>query len=330
MTLETIEKQSTNKIYWIKFQEQNGKILGISKSKPIMSDVDYSVIQSDNEDLPTIVKGKANIKDYFVQANLLTNDWQFVKKSKKLELQPIRKKLEQVPLSNNIEENDIYITLYKKSMKAIIAINSKRVMKHQNLAMINDVVANDYSLLNLFVCKKNDPDRLITIIQVDTKSLVLNKKIIVDLPSMLLEYADIDQLSIFVMPVFDKYGINYVDELIETPELVGHQKIINSNSYNQNALINIYTVNNNTLELNHNINESQFNLFGNKNTLKFVVCDQHYDNLVGGFEIYINELLSSNSREVLLNFNVPKNPLFLYKNNNILVSYNGDKHEQYD
>ena len=330
MTLETIEKQSTNKIYWIKFQEQNGKILGISKSKPIISDVDYNVIQSDNEDLPTIVKGKANIKDYFVQANLLTNDWQFVKKSKKLELQPIRKKLEQVPLSNNVEENDIYITLYKKSMKAIIAINSKRVMKHQNLAMINDVVANDYSLLNLFVCKKNDPDRLITIIQVDTKSLVLNKKIIVDLPSMLLEYADIDQLSIFVMPVFDKYGINHVDELIETPELVGHQKIINSNSYNQNALINIYTVNNNTLELNHNINESQFNLFGNKNTLKFVVCDQHYDNLVGGFEIYINELLSSNSRKVLLDFNVPQNPLFLYKNNNILVSYNGDKHEQHD
>ena len=330
MTLETIEKQSTNKIYWIKFQEQNGKILGISKSKPTISDVHYSVIQSDNEDLPTIVKGKANIKDYFVQANLLTNDWQFVKKSKKLELQPVRKKLEQVPLSNNIEENDIYITLYKKSMKAIIAINSKRVMKHQNLAMINDVVANDYSLLNLFVCKKNDPDRLITIIQVDTKSLVLNKKIIVDLPNMLLEHADIDQLSIFVMPVFDKYGINYVDELIETPELVGHQKIINSNSYNQNALINIYTVNDNTLELNHNINESQFNLFGNKNTLKFVVCDQHYDNLVGGFEIYINELLSSNSREVLLNFNVPQNPLFLYKNNNILVSYNGDKHEQHD
>ena len=330
MILETTEKQSTNKTYWIKFQKSTGKVFGISKSKPDTLDTPYSAIQSNDRDLSMVVSGKANIKEYFVQRNMLTNDWQFVKKSKKLELQPVRKRLEQVPLSDNIEENDIYITFYKKSMKAVISINTKRVIKHQNLAMINDVVANDYSLLNLFVCKKNDPDRLITIIKIDTKSLVFNKKLIVDLPEMLLEYADIDHLSVFVLPVFDQYGINYVDELIETPNLKGQQKLINSNNYDKNELINIYTVNDNTLLVEHNINESQFNLFGKNNNLKFVVCDGNIDRLVTGFEINVNELLSAKSTNIQLDIKIPEVPLFLYKNNNITVSYNGDKHEQHD
>lgn len=330
MTLEITKNQSTNKSYWIKFKEDTGKILGISKGKPSNINPGICVVESKHEDLSLLVRGNANIKDYFVQENALTEEWVFVKKSKDLELQPVRKKFEQISYSNNIEENDIYITIYKQSMKAIIAINSKRVLKSKNLSTINNVVSNEYSLLNLFVCKNKDPDSLISIIEVDTKSLIANKKIIVDLPQSILQYTDIEDASIFVLPVFESYGINYVNELVETPELIGQNKIINSNVYGKKSTLNIYTVNDNVIEIQHNIEESQFNLFGSRNTMKFLICNQYYDKLVGGFEISVNDLLSANTREILLNFKVPKVPLFLYKNNNISVSYNGDKHEQYD
>ena len=330
MTLETIEKQSTNKTYWVKFNEHSGKVTGILKRKPDTVDPGDGVVETDNPDAGLLLKGRANIKDFSVQPNVITNGWLFSRKSKELELQPVRKKFEQIPYSNNIEENDIYITLYKQSMKAVIALNVQRVIKNNNLAMINDVVANQYSLLNLFICKKNDPDSLISIIEIDAKVLVRYNKLIVNIPESILEYTDMDNVSIFVLPVFEKYGVNIVNKMIDTPELKGQQKLINHNVYNELSLINIYAVNDNVLRIEHNIQESQFNLFGSKKNIKFLVCNKYYDNLLGGFEVDVNKLLSTNSVDIKLNFDVPEIPLFLYKNNNILVSYNGDKHEQYD
>ena len=330
MTLETIEKQSTNKTYWVRFNEHSGKVTGILKRKPDRVDPGDNVVETDDPDAGLLLKGRANIKDFSVLPNLLTKGWLFSRKSKELELQPVRKKLEQVPYSNNVEENDVYITFYKQSMKAVVAINTKRVIKNNNLAMINDVVANEYSLLNLFICKRNDPDSLISVIEIDTKFLVKNTKIIVDIPESILQYTDIGDISLFVLPVFEKYGVNFVNALVDTPELKGQSKLLNQNIYNENALINIYAVNDNTITVTHNIQESQFNLFGDKRRVRFIVCDQFYDKLLGGFDIDVDELLSQNSIDIKLNFNVPEVPLFLYKNNNILVSYNGEKHEQND
>ncbi len=323
MTLETTEKQSTNKQYWIRFVEDTGKVTGISSNKPNKVKDGYKVIQSDNEDLRLLFKGKANIKDYLVKKNVLTNDWLFSKKSKELELQPTRKKFEQVPLSASTEDNDIFITFYKQSMKAVISLNRSRVIKTNNLATISDVVENEYSLLNLFVCKKNDPDRLISIIEIDAGMLVKYSKLIVDLPENILQYADIDQLSIFVLPVFEKYGISFVDKFRETPDLKGQSKLLNQNTQDD-GLINIYTVNDNVLQIQHNVDESQFSLFNNSN-LKFIVCNKYIDNLVGGFEVNVNELLSTDSVKIKLNFDMPDSPIFFYKNNNISVSYNGEK-----
>ncbi len=324
MTLETTEKQLTNKKYWIRFVEDTGKVSGISSSKPDKVKDGYHIIQSDNEDLKLLVRGKANIKDYLVKKNALTNDWLFGRKSRELELQPIRKKFEQVPLSTHVEENDIFITFYKQSMKAVVALNKTRVIKNNNLSTISDVVENEYSLLNLFVCKKNDPDRLISIIEVNAKLLVKYSKLILNLPESILDYSDIDQLSIFVLPVFEKYGISFVDKFIETPELKGQSKLLNQNTQDD-GLINIHTVNDNVLEIQHNANESQFGLFKNQSKLRFVICNKHIDNFIGGFEVNVNELLSTDSLKIKLSFDIPDNPLFFYKNNNISVSYNGEK-----
>ena len=324
MTLETTEKQLTNKKYWISFVEATGKVVGISATEPNKVDDKFTVIQSDNEDLRLLLKGKANIKNYLVKKNALTNDWLFSKKSKELELQPIRKKFEQVPLSTNAEENDIFVNFYKQSMKAVITLNKTRVIKNNNLATISDVVENEYSLLNLFVCKKNDPDKLITIIEVDAKLLVKYGKLLLDLPETILKYADIDKISIFVLPVFEKYGISFVDKFIETPDLKGQSKLINQNTHDD-ALINIYAVNDNVLEIKNNTNESQFSLFYNQSNLRFIVCNKHVDNFIGGFSVNVNELLSTDSLNIKLDFEIPDKPLFFYKNNNISVSYNGEK-----
>lgn len=324
MTLETTEKQSTNKKYWIRFVEDTGRVVGISATKPDKVNDEFNLIQSDNEDIKLLLKGKANFKNYLVKKNVLTNDWLFSKKSKELELQPIRKKFEQIPLSKYIEQNDILITFYKQNMKAVITLNKTRVIKNNNLATISDVVENEYSLFNLFVCKKNDPDKLITIIEVDAKQLVSYAKLIVDLPEDILEHSDIDQLSIFVLPVFEKYGISFVDKLIETPDLKGQSKLLNQNTKDL-GLINIYADNDNVLEIQHSFDESQFGLLNYKSILRFVVCDKYIDNFIGGFEINVNELLSAESLRIKTNFDIPDVPLFVYQNNNISVSYNGEK-----
>ena len=82
MISETTEKNFTNKKFWIKFHEHTGAVKGISKQKPKNITPGMLAIETDDPDAALLLKGKANIKDFSVLPNLITDGWLFSRKSK--------------------------------------------------------------------------------------------------------------------------------------------------------------------------------------------------------------------------------------------------------
>lgn len=328
MSTEPIDKSSKNKKYWVSFSKRTGAISSVGKQEPTVNDRSIQVVQLDDPVLKQFARGKKNTREYIIAWNVLSDSWGVSKKKDELELQPLRNRLEQIEKSEDPTLHDIYISLYKRDMKAVISVNTSNIIKNYNLSKINNIVHNEFSLMNLFVCRKDDPDFLLGVLEIDAMFLMQHKKLVFDLPHDLLSAEDFENVSFFTIPVFDSYGLQYLEDFVNTPDLSGDKKIVNHSSTNQDAKINIYKVNENTIKLDSKLKTSEFNLFDGRKELVLVVCDTEVDNLLGGVYISVNDLLSKTSLDVELKFKIPENPIFLYKNNNISVSYNGEKHEQ--
>ena len=324
MTSETAEKKHLTS-YWLSFIENTGKIVGISKRKPRdISDEHKLVNIIGNSEARKISRGDVNLKDYAISWSVLSNSWDLTRKKNHIELQPLRRELKEIPATDTPNEDEIHFSIYKKDMKAVVSINRTKIAATHNISKLNRIVHNEWNLMNIFVCKKDDPDSLITIIPIDALFLFKHKKMIIDLPQIILRSTDIDNISLFTIPLFNEYGLSYYEDYVATPNEAGLNKIINSNLYNDKGQINIHVVNDNTLNFKQNLQGADFNTFDARNIFRILVCDTVYDNLIGGVDIPVGDLLSETSIDVELPFNIPETPLFLYKNNNITISYNGE------
>ena len=85
--------------------------------------------------------------------------------------------------------------------------------------------------------------------------------------------------------------------------------------------INIRVVDN-VAYIESDIKDSEIYYFDGRPKLKFVVCNNSIDELVGAFEVPVGNLLQSESK-VNLSFKWPETPLVVYKNNYITVNTNG-------
>lgn len=323
MTLETTDTPLQNKTYWVQFKKTNGKIVGITKSKP--SD-GSTFIETTSPVIKDIVSGLININDYKVKWNFISESYDLDKKSDKLELQPIANKLEEIKQSTP-QPCDVSIVIYTKDKKGIISINTSRIKKNYNISQINSIVDNEHNLMSIFVCKKNNPDSLIGTIKIDSYELFKNRSVIFDLPSFMQHNENLTHLSYFTIPLFSKYSLDFQEDFIITPTVEGKQRFINTNNLEVESQINIYTVNENTIVLNTNFHKKDYGSFGGKNTFTMIACDGSIDCFLGDITIPVSKLIEESKIKVELPFKFTETPIFVYRNNNISISYNGAYNE---
>lgn len=324
MTLETTDTQSQNKSYWISFNKKSGRIIGVTKNKPQLK-IENEAIVSDNNILLDIMKGSVNINDYKVKWNFLSEEYDIDKKSETIELQPIANKLEQIQVSKN-SLYDISFIFYKKDKKALVSANISRIKRQANISQINSIVENDFSLLNLYVCKKNDPDSLIGTFEIDSFQLLKRKSLVFDLPDFIFEYDDPENLSYFTIPLFEKYAIDFEDDFVVTPDIEGGNKFVNYNKLDIHSQINIYSVND-MLQFETNFHQKDYGIFGGMNTFTILVCNGTPDKLLGEITLNVSDLIENNIVQIQPNFKITDIPIFVYKNNAVSISYNGEKND---
>ena len=302
--------QSQQNSYWVVFNEHTGLVKRVSGTKPSNVNPGDNAVLSDNQDIEKLLTGKLKSKNFYVDKCLITDDWIVIKKTNKLNLSPTSKKLENIKIGKQQEECDVNIEINKNTHMFTVSLNKQKIIKDNKLTFINEVSKNEHSILNFFICKKNDKDFLLASIQINMDNLI-KENISTKLPNDI----DVDNINIFTLPVFEKYQVEIQSE---------H----NTSNDQETGQINIYKVNDNTLELYNNLSNKQKRKLSRKKYLKVIICDKEIDNLIGGTVLHVDDILQNSKCNITLDFKLPTTPFFVSKN--VSMKYNGEQHEQDD
>lgn len=308
------------KTYWIRFNKDTGNIISITKRKPNVKD-DEGFFESSKSVCGNIVRGKENIKNYKVHWDLLNDIYDIDKKKSELNLQPVANKLEEIKSHTEDLTSDVHIDMYINSQKAVVSVNVNKIKKTANLSRINSIVENEFSLMNIFICDKQDPDKLLCTIEVDTYLLFKNKKVVFDLPNNI---TNAKSISLYTLPLFENYTISYRDDVFDDVRSVSN-RYINYNNNEKNSQINIYALNDRKLKIQSSIKGKDYSLFDSRTEFTMLVCDGNYDSFIGGLTLQVSDLIDKDTLEIDLPFSIGNKPMFLYKGNSISLSYNGVK-----
>ena len=104
-----------------------------------------------------------------------------------------------------------------------------------------------------------------------------------------------------------------------TSKILQQSNVADKNNININVVDNV-------MHIKSKITESEVYYFEGRNKLRIVVCDSNVDNLVGAFEVSVDQLLHDTSK-LDINFKWPEDPILLYKNNYLAVSTDGEINE---
>lgn len=320
MNTETITDTSQNKTqWWIKFNQETGKILRISPKQLSESD-GCPVVATDNIICKEITAGNIAIRDCGMIWDFSRDTWDIDRKSDVLTLREFGSRLTKIPEADRFS-CDIFTCVYKKQNVIEVIVNTHSIKNSMNLSDINQIANTNHALLNLYFCKKNDPDYLIATVVVDPIILFKNKAMKFKLDKV-TKYADWDSISIFTRPIFKTYGFEIQDKFIESDHSRNVKTILQHAVTAEDAHLYL-SVNHNRVSLSSTINNEQDYLIAGQKNLKFIVCDSTIDSVVGGFGVSSEDIINKGKIDIDINFQWPDNPLVVYKNKQILVSYVG-------
>ena len=303
--------------YHIVFEKDSGKIKSISNTPKEVTDEKLLQAESWNPVCKRIIKGKASLKRYGMIWDLVNEVWDIDYRSTTLIIEAKHNKLIPFEFDADPTATEMYAKIFYEDAKILVEANKKNIRGLKNLSDITEIATSENKLLDIYVTRKNDPDYLISSIEVDPLTLFRTGKQVLDLPVAINQSADWNNISLYAKTVFNNYGWSINSRIRPTQDFLGTKKILQQQVQDKSN-ININVVNN-IAYIHSDIKDSELYYFDGRKHLKFVVCDAEIDNLVGAFEVPVGHLLQKDS-VVNLNFIWPDNPLVVFKNNYITVS----------
>jgi hypothetical protein len=220
---------------------------------------------------------------------------------------------------------DVFIRVYKNEHIVEVSVNIENIKKSMNLTAINEIANKENTLLNLYFTKKNDPDYLMQSIEVDPLLLFRRKS------AQFRLLLDWDDVSLFTRQIFKNYSLEIFERYI--PTMVTENK----NTLLQQAITSdrdahlCITASGNTINIHSNIDAKQDYLLDKDryvdSMLKFLVCDESIDNFVGAFEVPSHKIINEDDVSIDVDFDIPLNPLFIFKNKHMAVNFTGDSND---
>lgn len=308
--------------YYIIFEKHSGKIKSISNSSKEVSDPEnYMQTESWNPVCKRIIKGKASLKRYGMIWDLVNEVWDIDFRSTTLIIEAKHNKLVPFNYDTDPTSTEIFAKIFYEDNKILIEANRNNIRGLKNLSDITEIASSENKLLDIYITRKNDPDYLISSIEIDPLTLFKTGKQLLDLPVSVNENADWNNISLYAKTVFNNYSWSLSKSVIQTQDLMGTNKILQANVQDKSN-ININVVDN-VAYIHSDIKDTELYYFEGRKHLKFLVCDGSVDNLVGAFEVSVSSLLQQNSK-VNIDFKWPDRPLIVYKNNYITINTTSD------
>lgn len=306
----------SNKYWWIKFKEGTGKILSITSFKPQVS---AGQLLLESNDYQCVLAKNTSFKNYAVRWDTLNDQWFITDRNhSSLVLKKTNHSLFQITKANP-QKSDINLRVYKDSETLEVKANMRNIMRTMNITTINEVARSDDNLLDIYVTAKNDPDRLLFTITVDPLVLIKKGKI-------RFQFKDVEKwerwedVDFYVKKVFESYSIEILREEIKDSE--SNNRPIHTTDRHQGH-IKMKSLGD-RIRIISPITEDQQYLVSSNIYLKFLVCDAIIDNIVGAFSVHTDDLIDKDEIDIPISFDMPKNPIFVYKNKHLKVQYTGD------
>ena len=324
MVTETLTSKQQNdnlRSYFVVFDTHSGKIHKINNSYVETINNAHTQIETVNSVCNDIIKGKKSLKKYGMVWDIVNEKWDIGKRSTTLIIESTHNKL--IPFDKNIDPStaEIFVKVFYDANKIVVEANRENITSIKNLSDITEISTTETNLLDIYVTRKNDPDYLINTINVDPLTLFKRGRQNIFLKDSLSTHVDWENISLYAKSVFNTYGWS-VQSINTRAALTGTHKVVQQSNVEDSFNININVVDN-VMNIESKLTLAENYFFGGRNKMRFVVCNNHIDNLVGAFEVSTEQLLQDTST-VNINFKWPDNPILLYKNNYLAVSTHGE------
>ena len=324
MVTETLTSKQQNdnlRSYFVVFDTHSGKIHKINNSYVKTVDDAHTQIETVNSVCNDIIKGKKSLKKYGMVWDIINEKWDIGKRSTTLIIESTHNKL--IPFDKNIDPStaEIFVKVFYDARKIVVEANRENITSIKNLSDITEISTTETNLLDIYVTRKNDPDYLINTINVDPLTLFKRGRQNIFLKDSLSTHVDWENISLYAKSVFNTYGWS-VQSINTGAASTGTHKVVQQSNVEDSFNININVVDN-VMNIESKLTLAENYFFGGRNKMRFVVCNNHIDNLVGAFEVSTEQLLQDTST-VNINFKWPDNPILLYKNNYLAVSTHGE------
>jgi hypothetical protein len=324
MNNSTTTAPSQNKKWYIRFNKGTGRILGIGPRPLTVIDEFEQVTSSTNIICKDLIAGRKNINKYAIHWDVLNDEWGIDVKSSTLELKTKGEKLNQLK-ENDHGACDVYVKVIRATDTIKIEVNLGSIKHSLNLGQINSIKNDNSSILDLYLCRENDPDYLVGIIPVDAINLITDTYLYIQVPSSITRHINSwNEISFFTKPVFSSYGIEYTD-IAMSQNTDDNERPCQFTNATESAHINIYTLNG-KLIINSGISLETMYYFDSKSKLILYVSDKEIDNYTNTLTLNTTKLVN-NKIEMDLPDNWPVNPIISFKNKQLTVNYYGEKDE---
>lgn len=326
MVTKTLIKSQKNvkpRSYFIVFEKDTGKILRINNSVVDINNSGHIQMKTENPICKKLIKGEASLKKYGIIWDIVNEKWDIDLRSTTLIIKSKHNKL--TPFIKDLDPttSEIFVNVFYDDDRIVVEANRNNISSIKNLSDITEISTTEVNLLDIFVTKKNDPDYLINIINIDPLTLFKDGTQTVHFRDSLSDQVDWNNISLYAKSVFNNYGWSLLSRNSTRGTITN--RILQQSNVEEKSNININVVDN-VMHIKSSITESEVYYFGGKNKLRVVVCDNDPDNLVGAFEVSVKQLLHDTSK-LDINFKWPEDPILLYKNSYLAVSTNGETSE---
>ena len=209
MDTETLIKPQKNdkpRSYFVVFDKDTGKILRINASAMVVNNTAHIQTESTNPICKRLANGTASLKKHGIIWDIVNEKWDVDVRSTTLVIESKHNKL--IPFIKNMDPttSEIFVKIFYDDTKIIVEANRNNISSIKNLSDIKAISTTESNLLDIFVTKKNDPDYLIKIINIDPLKLFQTGIQIVDLTDMINEQVDWQNISLYAKSVFNNYG----------------------------------------------------------------------------------------------------------------------------
>jgi len=312
---------SQNKKWYIRFNKLSGRILSIGPRVLSVTTDDEDIAITTNPICKELVSGRRNMSKFAVHWDEVNDKWDVDVKSSVIELKTNGNKLNQFIEGVNPSACDLYVKVIRTENKITIRVNFMTIRNTLNLGQISSMKNEYTNLLDLYVCKKNDPDQLIGIIPINAVELFRHHNVSFSIPAAILKHINSwNEVSIFSKPVFKTYGVEFTD--VSTSE--DNSTLHHTANTTDASHINMYVLSD-KLIIDSSLTEDTKHYLGNTKDLKMHISNKNVDNYVTTLTLNTAKLLMYNKLEIDLPSNWPKHPVFTFKNTELTVNYRGTK-----